>query len=115
MQGGIMIRKILLDIDILYEIWIQKFKKVFEKKLEFCKELYNLDIEYWRHEKSIKSGNTHVFIRLRKPVRPEIYHEILYCLGEDHRRLMWSYKRYLCKGKILDFFYRYRFELKKKT
>jgi len=106
-------RTIKLDIDIPYELFMDKFYDIFRSKMFYCTILHNLIIDSWKITKSRKSGNVHVHIVLAKPVTPELYFKLKYCMGEDHRRLVWSYRRYKKTGKILDFFWNKPIELKK--
>jgi len=106
------VKTIKLDIDIPYDLWSELFSMIFVKKLEFCLSIYDLHIDMLNINKS-RNSNVHIHIVLKEMIDPITYYHIKYCLGEDHKRLVWSYRRYMKTGKILDFFWNKPIEVKK--
>jgi len=97
-------KRMYIDIDIPYGLFMELFKDIFEERLKWCCRRFGVELDYFLYERS-QNGNVHVFIRYKEPVNPSIYHRLMFCVGDDHKRIVHSYKRYIATGQILDFFW----------
>lgn len=110
----VLIKTVKLDIDIPYDIFMKEFYDIFISKVAFCVDHLGVKIMEWRVKKSQKSGNIHVHMILERPIPPYLYFRLKYCLGEDHKRLVWSWKRYKLTGHVHDFFWNKRIKVKER-
>jgi len=111
-NGSLYVKTIKLDIDIPYDLWESLFYRIYIRKYAFCTELLEIKVDTIAIRKS-RNGNIHIYMTLKKPIDAITYYQFKYCIGEDHKRLVWSWKRYIKTGKILDFFWNKPIEVKK--
>jgi len=97
-------RSILVDIDIKME-YMEKYGliDILHRKIEYCSRLIGINVLWVNIEKS-QCGNTHLRIIVDNTSNMDII-KFKYCVGEDHKRLTHTIRRYEKTGKILDFFY----------
>jgi len=80
---------------------------VLNQKIEWCTKAFNVDIEYLNIDKS-QCNHVHLHLISRSDLDPETLFQLKYCIGEDHKRLNHSIRRYEKAGKILDFFWMHK-------
>ncbi len=111
-NGQVHVKTIKLDIDIPYDLWESLFHDIYLRKFVFCTSILGIKVDMVTIKES-SNGNVHIHMVLKEGINPYTYYQFKYCLGEDHKRLVWSYRRYLKTGKILDFFWNKPIEVKK--
>jgi len=98
-------KAIFIDIDIPYE-YMKRYRldKVLELKIHLCLNQFGLTLEKYRIDRS-QCGNTHLRVIIKENIDPVTIIRFKYCVGEDHKRLTHTIRRYEKTGKILDFFW----------
>jgi len=96
---------VLIDIDVDFD-YMKKYDlfSVLEQKIDFCSKLYNVQVEYQNIMKS-QSNHIHLFLRTKEELSPYQIVQFKFCVGEDHKRLNYSIRRYERIGQFLDFFW----------
>jgi len=106
------IRSLKIDIDLPYRF----VKEHFDYYVEHAR--YVLRMFSYRDLvvklKRSPSGNAHVNIVVDRCVDKSIYHVLMWLLGDDHKRLTHSMKRFLITNHIMDFHYNHRWKGKQK-
>jgi hypothetical protein len=98
-------KRLLIDIDIPISIFEKHLKLVFLDKLLFCLKKFDNAFVDIIIRKS-KSGNTHVYINLEKPIDDFAnYLKLKFCIGDDHKRITHDILRYKKSGKVNQFFW----------
>ncbi len=98
-------KKLLVDIDIPYDIFMDKLYLLWLDKLNFCLKQFNNNVLYINVRES-QSNNTHIYVFLEKEIRDfDTYLQFKFCLNEDHGRLTHDIRRYKKLGKVLQFFW----------
>lgn len=107
-------KRLLIDIDIPIGIFEKHLKLVFLDKLFFCLPKFDNNFISIVIRKS-KSGNTHIYINLEKPIDDfSEYLKLKFCIGDDHKRITHDILRYEKSGKVNQFFWANDLVLKKK-
>jgi len=107
-------KRLLIDIDIPITIFYKHLKLVFLDKLLFCLSKFDNTYTDIVIRKS-KSGNTHIYINLERPIEDFTeYLKLKFCIGDDHKRITHDILRYQRSGKINQFFWTNDLVVKKK-
>jgi len=104
------IRSLKIDIDLPYG---------------FVREHFNIYVEHARYVLGLfsykdlivklrmsPSGNAHVNIVVDRCVEKSVYHVLMWLLGDDHKRLAHSMKRFTATNHIMDFHYKHKWKKK---
>lgn len=98
------IQVLKIDIDLPYS-WVKQYEFLWVAHARFVLQMfryYDIAVKF----KKSPSGNTHVLIILDRCVDAKDYHVMMWLLGDDHKRLQHSIRRYLTTNKILDIHFR---------
>ena len=107
-------KRLLIDIDIPITIFDKHLKLLFLDKLLFCLSKFDNTYTDIVIRKS-KSGNTHIYINLERPIEDFTeYLKLKFCIGDDHRRIVHDILRYQRSGKINQFFWTNDLVIKRK-
>ena len=98
-------KAIFIDIDIKYE-YMEKYGllEILDDKINYCLQKFKLK-PLWIKKSKSQCGNLHLHIIVNEDIDPETIIRLKYCIGEDHKRLSHTIRRYERTGKILDFFW----------
>lgn len=114
MKYSISEKRLLIDIDIPISIFDKHLRQIFFNKLNFCLNLLDNNFTDIVIRKS-KSGNTHVYIKLDRPINDFTeYLKLKFCIGDDNKRIVHDILRYQKSGKINQFFWANDLVIKKK-
>jgi len=108
-----MLKVVLIDIDIDYE-YMQKYDlfSILDQKIEFCSNLFNVKVLFKNITKS-QSNHVHLFLHVSDLSDQDIV-RFKFCVGEDHKRLNHSIRRFERIGTFLDFFWMSNIKKKKR-
>jgi len=104
---------LFIDIDVPVE-----YMKIFNLyditafKIVKCSELLRVKISDVKVTTS-RNGNVHVRLILKEDIDPKTAIMLHFCIGEDHKRLTHTIRRYLSTGKLLEFIWINRHEVSK--
>jgi hypothetical protein len=106
------IQSLKVDIDLPYK-FVKEYFIYYVSKARFVLAMFNYKDLVIKLKRS-PSGNAHVVITIDRCIEPVDYHAVMWLLGDDHKRLNHSIRRFLATGHILDFHYRYKSKTRSK-
>ena len=105
------IQSLKVDVDVPHEFVKENFI-FYVNKARFVLAMFNYRDVVIKLRRS-PSGNAHVTITIDRCIDPKDYHVVMWLLGDDHKRLQHSIRRYLATRHILDFHYKQRLKKNK--
>jgi hypothetical protein len=103
---GECIQSLKVDVDLPHEFVKENFI-YYVNKARFVLAMFNYKDVVIKLKKS-PSGYAHITITIDRCIDPKDYHVVMWLLGDDHKRLQHSIRRYLATKHILDFHYKQR-------
>jgi len=105
-------KPVFVDIDIPLDKFMEyNLRKILMWKIVFCTAMLGVNAVHSKIGRS-RNGNVHLALLIDKEIDPVTMIQLKYCLGEDHKRLTHTIRRYEKTGKILDFLWINRRERK---
>jgi len=106
------IRSLKIDIDLPY-CFVKKYFDYYVEHARYVLRMFSYEDIVIKLKRS-SSGNAHVNIVVDRCVDKNIYHVLMWLLGDDHKRLTHSMMRFMITKHIMDFHYNHKWKGKQK-